>query len=191
MFHKPTDLTPDDQPQLSEVDDNKEDAAGQDNTMEVNCNGHTSVPESGSKEEAQRTEQLTAEEQQQEDQQNANQPENNTETKEASSNNKEHQTCNGLTQDADSQAPPTALSPDSVTVEIEEEEKDKQDEEMHSGGDTKKEDKEKGDQNAQSAPFLFIINGDDHKAKLCLLKFHWFTEAFWSLYWVFYDKRAV
>lgn len=150
MFRKPTDLTPDEQPQLSEVDDSKEDAAGQETTMEVNCNGHASVPESGSNEEAQKTEQSTAEEQQQqqEDQQNANQPESNTETKEASSNNKEHQTCNGLTQDADPQAPPTALSPDSVTVEIEEEEKDKQDEEMHSGGDTKKEDKEKGEQNA-------------------------------------------
>lgn len=150
MFHKPTDLTPDEQPQLSEGDDNKEDVAGQDNTMEVNCNGHASVPESGSNEEAQRTEQSTAEkqQQQQEDQQNANQPESNTETEEASSNSKEHQPCNGLTQDADAQAPPTALSPDSVTVEIEEGEKDKQDKEMHSGGDTKKEDKEKGDQNA-------------------------------------------
>lgn len=168
----PTDLTPDEQPQpLSEVNEGKGDAGmGANTRMEVNCNGHTaaSAQQSESNVEAQGAEHSTAavekeqeeeeeEKQQQqqlqqlEDQQNANQPDSSSEAREALSNDTEHQTCNGSAQDVHLQAPPTAVSPDSVTVEIKEGEEvgEAPDEQMLSGGDSKREDKEKGNQDNQ------------------------------------------
>ncbi|XP_075870288.1 SRSF protein kinase 1b isoform X3 [Nelusetta ayraudi] len=159
------DLTPDEQPeQLSEVNEDKGDTSvGSSNTrMEVNCNGltATSAQQSESNAEAQGAEHSTAaaaqqkqqqkqqqqQQQQQEDQQNANQPDSSSETREALSNDTEHQTCNGSAQDGHLQAPPTAVSPDSVSVEIKEGkgEGEATDEQMFCGGDSKREDKEKG-----------------------------------------------
>lgn len=127
---------------MSEVNERREVAAEEENRMEVNCNGHTSIPESESNVEAQGTKQSTEE---QEDQQNANRPESNTETKDTLSDTEEHQTCNGSPGDTDLQTPPASLSPDSVTVELKEGEKEE--EEMDIRGEIKREDKEKDGQN--------------------------------------------
>lgn len=126
---------------MSEVNERREVAAEEENRMEVNCNGHTSIPESESNVEAQGTKQSTEEE---EDQQNANGPESHTETKDTLSDTEEPQTCNGSPGDNHLQA---SLSPDSVTVELKEGEKEKEEEEMDIRGETKREDKEKDGQN--------------------------------------------
>lgn len=117
------------------------DAAAEENRMEVNCNGHASTPESESTAEAQESKQLTEEEE--EDQQNANPPESNTEAKDSLNNNTEHQACNGSQGDLQ-QVHAASRSP--VTVEPNKEEKGGM-EEMDTRVDTKREDKEKDDQN--------------------------------------------
>lgn len=136
-------MTPDEQPQqMSEVTEPREDAAEEENSMEVNCNGHSSTLEKGSNVEAQGTKQSAEEEEEEEDQRNANQPENNTESKNTLNNKEEGQTCNGLPGDADLQQLPTSVSPDSVTVELKEGNREDE-EEMDTRGDPKRENKEK------------------------------------------------
>lgn len=73
-------------PQLKEP---KEVAAEEQNRMEINCNGHTSSPESNTSPGEQETKQSAEE---LEDQQNANLPENNTETQDTLCN-KEDEIC--------------------------------------------------------------------------------------------------
>lgn len=132
-----TDLTPDDQPaQVSEGNERKEDAAGEDG-MEVSCNGHGNIPKSESSAEARETEQSTEE---RKDQQDVSRPESNAETKDTLSSAEERQTCNGSPADPELQTPPASLSPDSVTVELKEEG-------THTRGENKSEDKEKEGQN--------------------------------------------
>nr|XP_046240204.1 SRSF protein kinase 1b [Scatophagus argus] len=156
--HTVTGSTPDEQPkQMPEETERREE-----NRMEVNCNGHTSTQESESNLEAQGTKQLTKE---QEDQQNANRPESNTETEGTLSNEKEHQTCNGSSEDpeADLQKLPASVTPDSVTVELKEGGKE---EEM----DAKREAEEEGGQNGASDSLLVNpldpINADKLQVKI-------------------------
>lgn len=107
------------------------------NRMEVNCNGHASAPESGPTPESQPSEPPTEED----SQQNANPTESNAESKDLLNNNGKHQSCNGSPGDADPpQLPAASVSPDSVTVELKEGEKEE--EEMDDRGDVKKQDKE-------------------------------------------------
>lgn len=136
-------MTPDEQPQLKS--EQTADPAAEENRRELKCNGHASTPESESTAEAQESKQLTEEEEEveEEDQQNANPPESNTETKDSLNNNTEHQACNGSRGDLQ-QVPAASLSP--VTVELNKEEKGEM-EEMDTRVDTRKEDKEKDDQN--------------------------------------------
>lgn len=115
--------------------------------MEVNCNGHASTPESETSPEEQGTKQSKEEQEKQEDQQNANQPESHTETEDTLSNKEEHQTCNGSTGDPDTdlqQQPPASLSPDSVTVEIKEGDKEKKEDEMETKGGEEDDDSQNG-----------------------------------------------
>lgn len=106
--------------------------------MEVNCNGHASTPESGSVTEGQQSEPPPTED---DSQQNANPSESNTESKDLLNNNGEQQSCNGSPAEPDPPQPPAAcVSPDSVTVELKDGEKE---EEI----DAKKEEKDKDGQN--------------------------------------------
>lgn len=146
-------MTPDEPP--SEANQGKGDGGVCSNAaVEVNCNGlaAASTPQIDSNTEAQESERsaeaaVEQQQQQEEDQQNANQADSSSESKGAPSVDTQHQNCNGSAQDGHPQAPPTAVSPDSVTVEIKEgeaAEAEAADEQMLYGGDAKREDKEKG-----------------------------------------------
>ncbi|KAL7406909.1 hypothetical protein ABVT39_000064 [Epinephelus coioides] len=169
--HTITDLTPDEQPQqILETNERRDNAAEQENRMEVNCNGHASTPESEASPEVQGTKQLTEE---QEDQQNANQPETHTETQDTLSNKEEHQTCNGSTgePDTDVQQLPASLSPDSVTVELKEgDNEEKREEEMDTQGETKRGVDDQGSQDGASGNMLVNplepINADKLQVKI-------------------------
>ncbi|XP_056885845.1 SRSF protein kinase 1b isoform X3 [Takifugu flavidus] len=135
-----TDLTPDEQPQqMSELNEQSVNAPAEENRMEVNCNGYASTPESGPTPEGQPREPPTEED----GQQNTNPTESNGESKDLLNNNaSEHQSCNGSPGDTDPpQLSAASASPDSVTVELKEGEK----EEMDDRGNGKKENKD--DQN--------------------------------------------
>lgn len=150
-----TDLTQDEQP--SELNEGKGDGGVCSSTMvEVNCNGLTATstqlsennveaPENEHSAEAAVEEEKQQQQQLQEDQQNANQPDSSSDTREELSVDAGQQNCNGSAEDL--QPPSTAVSPDSVTVELKEEDASEAkvaDEQMLYGGDAKREDKEKG-----------------------------------------------
>ncbi|XP_051271106.1 SRSF protein kinase 1b isoform X1 [Dicentrarchus labrax] len=160
--HTITDTTPDEQPQQTpEANERRGDAAEGENTMEVNCNGHASTPESDTSVEVQGTKQSTEE---QEDQQNANQPQSNTQTEDMLSNKEEHQTCNGSPRDPDTQQLPASLK------EGDEEKEGKKEDEMDTRGETKKEDDEEDSQNGASGNMLVNplepINADKLQVKI-------------------------
>ncbi|XP_035008045.1 SRSF protein kinase 1b isoform X5 [Hippoglossus stenolepis] len=173
------DTSPDQQPpQTSEGNEQKTDLAEEENKMDVNYNGIASKPESEASPESQvhETEQSTEEK---EDQQNANQAENDTEANDTEandtlSNKEEHQTCNGSPEDPDPdtdlQQVPAPLSPDSVTVEIKEGEKEeKREEEMDTQGEKRREEDENS-QNGASGSMLVNplepINADKVQVKI-------------------------
>ncbi|XP_039652868.1 SRSF protein kinase 1b isoform X1 [Perca fluviatilis] len=170
--HTITDSTPDEQPQqIPEVNERRENAAEEENGMEVNCNGHASTPERETQLEAQGTKQTTEE---QEDQQNANQPESNTETQGSLSNKEEQQTCNGSLGAAALLPLPASLSPDSVTVELKEgdddDEEKKKEDKMDTQGETKRGDEEVDSQDGASGNMLVNpldpLNADKLQVKI-------------------------
>ncbi|XP_076610931.1 SRSF protein kinase 1b isoform X1 [Chaetodon auriga] len=169
--HTITDSTPDEQPQqLPEVNERRENAAEEENRMEVNCNGHASTPESESSLEAQGTKQSTEE---QEDQLNANLPESKKESEDTLSNKEEYQTCNGSPGHPDNniQQLPATLSPDSVTVELKEGDKEeKKEEEMDTREETKRDDDKEDGQNGASSSMLVNplepVNADKLQVKI-------------------------
>uniref|UniRef100_A0A3P8S7R4 non-specific serine/threonine protein kinase n=1 Tax=Amphiprion percula TaxID=161767 RepID=A0A3P8S7R4_AMPPE len=169
--HTNTDSTPDEQPQqIPDVNERKEDAT-EDNKMEVNCNGHASTPEDETHLEAQGTTEQSTEEQ--EDQQNANQPENNTGTCDTLCNKEENETCNGSEGNPDTSLQQTSatLSPDSVTVELKEGNKEeKKEEEMDTQGENKRENEEEESQNGASGSMLVNplepLNADKLQVKI-------------------------
>ncbi|CAF96118.1 unnamed protein product, partial [Tetraodon nigroviridis] len=123
-------------PNQTELNNRSADAA-----VEVNCNGHASTPESGPTPEDKQGDLSTEQDQQQ----NANPSESSAESNDQLNNNAEHQSCNGSPGDADPpQIPAASASPDSVTVELKEGEKE---EEMDVRGNVKKEDRDKDGQN--------------------------------------------
>ncbi|XP_023279191.1 SRSF protein kinase 3-like isoform X2 [Seriola lalandi dorsalis] len=156
-IHTITDTTPDEQPQqMPEGNERKQGVTEEENGMEVNYNGHASTPESEASKESQ-VHGTKPSKEEQEDQQNANQPENHTETHDTLSNKEEHQTCNGSTGDPDTelQQLPASLSPDSVTVELKEgDREEKKEEEMDTQGETKKGDEDDDSQNGASGNML-------------------------------------
>ncbi|KAM7401876.1 hypothetical protein PAMP_017153 [Pampus punctatissimus] len=168
--HTITDSTSDEQPQqISEGNERREDAAEEENRMEVNCNGHSSTPESKASPESQvhGTKQST---EKLEDQQNANQPETNTEA-DKTIPNKDHQTCNGSSRDLDPPQLAASLSPDSVTVDLKEGGKaEKKEEDMDTQGENKRrDDKEEDTQNASGSMLvnpLEPINADKLQVKI-------------------------
>ncbi|MEQ2158506.1 hypothetical protein GOODEAATRI_013054, partial [Goodea atripinnis] len=110
------DSTPDEQPLLTPQNGKKaEGASGDENRMEINCNGHSSIPESKDSSETHGTKQSAEE---QEDQQNANQPENNAETPDTLCNKEKHETSHASAGEPEPrlQQLPASLSPD-ATVE--------------------------------------------------------------------------
>eukprot|EP00064_Thunnus_orientalis_P021540 superscaffoldBa00006596_g21705 len=167
------DSTPDEQPQqMSEGNEQREDAAEEENRMEVNCNGHASTQESEASPESQvhRTKKSTEE---LEDQQNANQPETKTEADDTLPNKEDRQTCNGSSMDPNLDPPqlPASLSPDSVTVELKEGDKaEKKEEEMDTLGENKRKDDEEDGQNGASGSMLVNplepINADKLQVKI-------------------------
>ncbi|XP_042261722.1 SRSF protein kinase 1b isoform X2 [Thunnus thynnus] len=171
--HTITDSTPDEQPQqMSEGNEQREDAAEEENRMEVNCNGHASTQESEASPESQvhRTKKSTEE---LEDQQNANQPETKTEADDTLPNKEDRQTCNGSSMDPNLDPPqlPASLSPDSVTVELKEGDKaEKKEEEMDTLGENKRKDDEEDGQNGASGSMLVNplepINADKLQVKI-------------------------
>ncbi|XP_022057105.1 SRSF protein kinase 1b isoform X1 [Acanthochromis polyacanthus] len=169
--HTNTDSTPDEQPQQTpDVNERNEDAP-EENKMEVNCNGHASTPEDETHLEAQGTTEQSTEEQ--EDQQNANQPENNTGTCDTLCNKEENETCNGSEGDPDTNLQQTSatLSPDSVTVELKEGDKEeKKEEEMDTQGENKRENEEEESQNGASGSMLVNplepLNADKLQVKI-------------------------
>lgn len=133
---------------MPEANERKQDAA-EENRMEVNYNGHASTPETKASPESQ-VHGTKQEQEEKEDQENANQPENHTETHDALSNKEEHQTCNGSAEDPenDLQQLPASVSPDSVTVELKEgEREEKKEEEMDTQGENKRGEEEDDSQN--------------------------------------------
>ncbi|XP_053172770.1 SRSF protein kinase 1b isoform X2 [Scomber japonicus] len=172
--HTITDSTADEQSQqTSERSEQREIAAEEENRMEVNCNGHASMPESEASPEdkVHRTKKSTEE---LEDQQNANQPETKTEADDTLPSKEDHQACNGSSEDPDlkTQQLPDTLSPDSVTVEIKEGDKaEKKEEEMDTQGENKRKDDEEEDgQNGASGNLLVNplepINADKLQVKI-------------------------
>lgn len=118
---------------MPELNEQSVNAPAEENRMEVNCNGYASTPESAPTPESQPSEPPTEED----GQQNTNPTESNAESKDLLNNNaSEHQSCNGSPGDTD--PPAASVSPDSVTVELKEGEK----EEMDDRGNVKKEDKD-------------------------------------------------
>ncbi|CAB1426632.1 unnamed protein product [Pleuronectes platessa] len=170
--HAITDTSPDQPPpQISEGNEQKQGLAESENKMDVNYNGIASKPEGEASPESQvhETEQSTEEK---EDQENANQTENDTEANDTLSNKEEHQTCNGSPEDPDTdlQQVPASLSPDSVTIEIKEGEKEeKREEEMDTQGEKKREEDENS-QNGASGSMLVNplepINADKVQVKI-------------------------
>lgn len=135
---------------MSELNNQSVNAPEEENRMEVNCNGHASIPESGPTSEGKQSELAT----EQDDQQNANPSESNAESSDLLNNNAKHESCNGSPGDADiPQLPAASVSPDSVTVELKEGEKA---EEMGVRGDVKKE-KNRDDQNGLLKTFFFFF----------------------------------
>lgn len=134
-----TDLTPDEQPQqISELNEQSVNAP-EENRMEVNCNGYASTPESGPTPKGQPSEPPTEDDGQQNTNPTESNAESNAESKDLLNNNaSEHQSCNGSPGDTDPpQLPAASVSPDSVTVELKEGEK-----ELDDRGNVKKEDKD-------------------------------------------------
>ncbi|XP_069393520.1 SRSF protein kinase 1b isoform X1 [Paralichthys olivaceus] len=172
--HAITDTSPDQQPpQTSDGNEQKQNLAEEENKMDVNYNGIASKPESEASPESQvhETQQSTEE---QEDQQNANQEGNDTQAHDTLSNKEEHQTCNGSPEDPDPdtelQQLPASLSPDSVTVELKEGEKEeKREEEMDTQGE-KRGEEEENSQNGASGSMLVNplepINADKVQVKI-------------------------
>lgn len=118
---------------MPELNEQSVNAPAEENRMEVNCNGYASTPESAPTPKGQPSEPPTEED----GQQNTNLTESNAESKDLLNNNaSEHQSCNGSPGDTD--PPAASVSPDSVTVELKEGEK----EEMDDRGNGKKEDKD-------------------------------------------------
>ncbi|XP_008297428.1 SRSF protein kinase 1b [Stegastes partitus] len=170
--HTNSDSTPDEQPQqIPDASEPKEDAPEEENTMEVNCNGHTSTPENKTSQEVQGITKQSTEEQ--EDQQNANQPESNTGTCDTLCIKEEHETCNGSQEDPDTnlQQLPATLSPDSVTVELKAGDKEeKKEEEMDTQGETKRGNEEEESLNGASGSMLVNplepLNADKLQVKI-------------------------
>lgn len=121
---------------MSESNEQSVNAPAEESRMEVNCNGYASTPKSGPTPKGQLSEPPTEED----GQQNTNLTESNAESKDLLNNNaSEHQSCNGSPGDTNPpQLPAASVSPDSVTVELKEGEK----EEMDDRGNVKKEDKD-------------------------------------------------
>ncbi|XP_029990215.1 SRSF protein kinase 1b isoform X1 [Sphaeramia orbicularis] len=172
--HVITDSTPDEQPQqMPEGNEQRDESAEEENRMEVNCNGRAPTPESEAVEEIQThgTKQLSEE---QEDQQNANQTNANTETHDILGNKDDHQTCNGSPADPpqDLQPLPASLNPDSVTVELTEEndEQKKKEGEMDIQGEIKTQDEEQDSENGASGSLLVNplepLNADKLQVKI-------------------------
>lgn len=148
-FHFGPDLTPEEQPQQMPEGNEQSVHVPEENRMEVNCNGHASTPESAPTPEGSPSEPPTEEG----DQRNANPPESNGESKDLLNNNGEHQSCNGSPGDPEPpQLPAASVSPDSVTVEPKEGEKEEAD--VHR--DIKKEDKDKDVQNGMFVFFTLV-----------------------------------
>lgn len=158
--HTATDSTPDQQPQeTTEGIEGKEKAVEQ-STMEVNCNGLASTPESEASPEnqAQGTKEPVVEEEL-EDQQNANQTEDNTETQETVDGKDDHQICNGSSGDPEGDPSPpedaASLGTDAVAVELREGDKVEKKDEMDTHGEGKREgEDEDGCQNGASGNVL-------------------------------------
>lgn len=145
---------------MSEGNEQREDAAEEENRMEVNCNGHASTQESEASPESQvhRTKKSTEE---LEDQQNANQPETKTEADDTLPNKEDRQTCNGSSMDPNLDPPqlPASLSPDSVTVELKEGDKaEKKEEEMDTQGENKRKDDEEDGQNGWLKTMFWVLD---------------------------------
>lgn len=168
--HTNADLTPDEPPPpVTEVSDRRDDAAEEENKMEVNCNGHGCTPENETSPEVHGTKQPTEE---QEDQQIVNQAENSTETCDTSCSNKEeHPTCNGSHGDPDAnlQQPPVSLSPDCVTVELKEEDTEQKKEEemdMENKRGKEEEDSQSGASSSMLVNPLEPLNADKLQVKI-------------------------
>ncbi|KAM3877960.1 SRSF protein kinase 1-like [Diretmus argenteus] len=170
-----TDSTVEDQPQQRPEGENE---------MEVNCNGHPSPLESEANPECQVHGTKQAREQHQ-DQQNANQPENCTDNHDSLANKQDHQTCNGMRGDAHLvlQQLPASLSPDSVTVELGEGEKEeKKEDEMDLQGETRDGDEEDSQSGASGSLLvnpLEPLNSDKLQVKIADLgNACWVTKHF-------------
>ncbi|XP_047439106.1 SRSF protein kinase 1b isoform X2 [Mugil cephalus] len=155
-----TDSTPDEQPQ-----ETPQVRTGE-NKMDVNCNGHASPEEKTTTSEEQGTKQSAEE---REDQQNANQPEGDAETCDTLCNKDERQTCNDSHEepDTDLQQPPASVSPDSVSVELKEEDRK---EGMDAQGETKRGNDEADSENGAAGNLLVNplepVNADKLQVKI-------------------------
>ncbi|XP_029358174.1 SRSF protein kinase 1b [Echeneis naucrates] len=170
-IHAITETTPDEQfQQMAEVNEQRQDAAEEENGMEVNYNGHTPTLDGEAELESQvhGTKQSKEE---QEDQQNANEQENHTEANDALSDKEEHQTCNGSAGEPDTkQQQPAVISPDSVPVELKEGAREEKKEEMDTQGDAKKAEEEDNSQNGAAGNMLVNplepLNADKLQVKI-------------------------
>lgn len=154
--HVLTDASPEEQPpHIPEGTEQDEDAA-QENTMEVNCNGHTLIKDSKLGQER-------------EDEQNANELDAKTETSSALGN-ENYQSCNGTDPPQDLQQTSALLGPDVITDEMTGEKEQKKEEDMDTQGETKtKEENEDGPNGAASSLLvnpLEPLNADKLQVKI-------------------------
>lgn len=155
-----TDSTPDEQPQqMPQLEEPKEVAAEEQKIMDMNCNGHASLPESntspGEQEDKQSAEEL-------EDQQNANQAENNTETQDTLCNKEEDdEICKTSCEESD--PVPSPLSSEGTVEQNEGETESKKMENMDPQEETKREDEE---EDTQSGSYRINIFPDRENSEV-------------------------
>ncbi|KAM4740753.1 SRSF protein kinase 1b [Anableps anableps] len=152
--HTSTDSTPDEPPPLTpQIGHQKQGAAREENQMEINCNGHSSSPESKDSSETQGTKQSAEE---QEDQQNANQPECNAETPDTLCNKEEHETSDASPGEAEPTLEhlPASLSSDATVERNDGEREEKKMEDMDTQGENKKECEEEDSQSGSAGSML-------------------------------------
>ncbi|XP_047204187.1 SRSF protein kinase 1b isoform X2 [Girardinichthys multiradiatus] len=168
--NRSSDSIPDEQPLLTPQNGKKaEGTSGDENRMEINCNGHSSIPESKDSSETHGTKQSAEE---QEDQQNANQPENNAETPDTLCNKEKDETSHTSAGEPEPrlQQLPASLSPD-VTVERNDGEGERKkmedmDTQVENKGGSEEEDNQSGSAGSMLVDPLDPLNADKLQVKI-------------------------
>ncbi|KAM4583092.1 SRSF protein kinase 1b isoform 2-T2 [Fundulus diaphanus] len=166
--HRSTDSTPEEQPPLTPpIGHQTAGAAKEENRLEINCNGHSSLPERKDRSETRGTKQSA---ENQEDQQNANQPESNAETPDTLCNKGEHEGSDASPGEPEPQQLPASLGSD-ATVEPDDGERERQKtEDINAQAENKRgsedEDRQSGSAGSMLVNPLDPLNADKLQVKI-------------------------